>query len=84
MRRHLKLAGNRGHSSIEGTYMKHQRLAVKAFAMLAASSIIAVGAVVAPAQADTGWNRQVGPARTTAPVGATGVGVSVALSSGRP
>ena len=61
--------------------MSHQRLAVRAFALLAASGIIAVGAVAAPAQADTGWNRQVS---TTGHASTSGVAVSVDLSRARP
>jgi len=64
--------------------MSHQRLAVRAFAMLAASSIIAVGAVAAPAQADTGWNRQISPVSTTGHVSTSGVAVSIDVSAGRP
>jgi hypothetical protein len=64
--------------------MSHQRLAVRAFAMLAASSIIAVGAVAAPAQADTGWNRQIGPVKTTGHAGTSGVAVTLDVSAGRP
>lgn len=52
--------------------------------MLAASSIIAVGAVAAPVQADTGWNRQIGPVKTTGHVGTSGVAVSLDDPAGRP
>jgi hypothetical protein len=38
------------------------------FAVVAVTtSIVAMGALVAPAQADTGWNRQIVPTRTSHP-----------------
>jgi hypothetical protein len=41
---------------------------VRLAAVLATTGIIAVGAVTAPAQADTGWNRQIVPTHPLLPL----------------
>lgn len=42
-------------------------VAVRLAVLVASTGIVAVGAVAAPAEADTGWNRQIAPSKAYHP-----------------